>query len=490
MYMNKKNKSNLSPEQLQRKYHQNLVFNYAEYPTCDHWDFKFKSEEYKASLIEWLSKNPDKKIFFYVHIPFCEQLCWFCTCSKFITKSYKPVEEYLPYLYKEIDMLFEHLNKNNIKLNVGTIFFGGGSPTILKREDLKNLVDKLKGYFDFSKAGDFTVEIDPRRVDADRLMYNYEVCGANRLSFGMQDFDADVQRRVNRIQPFEIFENILTKEVRQVYKTIAFDLLVGQPGQTKQTMEQTCDQIIELKPTVVQTSLLAYKPWINKASIRMVEEGPLPDFMERKELLDVINDKLKNAGYERIAFESYALPSDSMSKAAKKGELHYAAAGTQSGGRVNFVGVGSSTKGNMGDEYYSQNVYDLKSYKKCIEKNIFPTFRGMKLSDDDKIRQHATQQLRTYWKLDFKEFKDLFNIDFKEYFSKEIESLFELETDGLVDIYENKIEVTILGRDFAQFITNRFDAYDPPSKTYKERLEVIDRAKKLQKESQEYFENL
>ena len=226
-------KNILTPEQLQRKYHQNLVFNYAEYPTCDHWDFNFRSDQYKASLVEWLSNNPEKKIFFYVHIPFCEQLCWFCTCSKFITKSYQPVAEYLPYLFKEIDMLFELLNKNNIKLNVGTIFFGGGSPTILNREDLKKLVDKLKVNFDFSKVGDFTVEIDPRRVDAERLLYNHEVCGANRLSFGMQDFDPDVRRRVNRIQPLEMFEKILTKDVRKAYKTIAFDLLVGQPGQNK-----------------------------------------------------------------------------------------------------------------------------------------------------------------------------------------------------------------------------------------------------------------
>ena len=145
-------KTNLSPAELQRKYHQNLVFNYAEYPTCDHWDYNFKSNEYKKSLVEWLKKNPDESIFFYVHIPFCEQLCWFCTCSKFITKSYEPVKAYLPYLYKEIDMLFQLLNENNIKLNVGTVFFGGGSPTILNRDDLKFLVNKLKKSFDWSNV--------------------------------------------------------------------------------------------------------------------------------------------------------------------------------------------------------------------------------------------------------------------------------------------------------------------------------------------------
>ena len=488
--MKKSEKLRLSPEELQRKYHQNLVFNYAEYPTCDHWDYGFRSDEYKRSLIEWLKKNSNEKIFFYVHIPFCEQLCWFCTCSKFITKSYEPVKAYLPYLYKEIDMLFELLNSNNLKLNVGTVFFGGGSPTILNREDLKFLVDKLKKCFDWSSVDDFTVEIDPRRVDADRLMYNFNVCGANRLSFGMQDFDENVQRRVNRIQPFEMFEKILTKEVRDAYKTIAFDLLVGQPGQTRKTMEKTCDQIIQLKPTKVQTSLLAYKPWIAKAQIRMVEEGPLPDFMERKELLDVINEKLDKAGYIRIAFESYALPSDPMVEAKEKGLVHYGASGTQRGGRVNFIGVGSSTKGNLGDEYYSQNLYNLDAYKKCIDKGIFPIHRGMKLSKDDKIRQHATQQIRTYWKIDFNDFKKRFGIDCKEYFSKEIKSLKEMEEDGLLEITDQEIIITKIGRDFAQFITNYFDVYDPPNKTYNERLETIRKAQENQKKSLEYFKSL
>ena len=269
--MNTTLKTKLSPAELQRKYHQNLVFNYAEYPTCDHWDYNFRSEEYKKSLVEWLKKI-QMKIFFYVHIPFCEQLCWFCTCSKFITKSYEPVKAYLPYLYKEIDMLFQLLNENNIKLNVGTVYFGGGSPTILNREDLKFLVNKLKQSFDWSNVEDFTVEIDPRRVDAERLLYNHKECGANRLSFGMQDFDENVQRRVNRIQPFEMFDKILTKEVRDAYQTIAFDLLVGQPGQTKDTMRKTCDQIIELKPTKVQTSLLAYKPWIAKHKLEWLRK--------------------------------------------------------------------------------------------------------------------------------------------------------------------------------------------------------------------------
>ena len=463
-----------------KKYHQDLVFNYSEYPTKDHWSFDFNSEDYKKALVDWLPKNPDEPIFFYVHIPFCEQLCWFCTCSKTITKDYKKVTDYLKYLHKEIDLLFDFLNKNKIKLNVETVFFGGGSPTILSREDLKNLVDKLKALFDWSKVVNFTIETDPRRVDEDRLLYNHKVCSANRISFGMQDFDPDVQRRVNRAQPAQLFKQILTKEVRKAYKEIAFDLLIGLPGQTIKTMAKTCDQIIELQPTLVQLSLMAYKPWVAKFQIQMLAEGPLPDFLERKELLEVIHQKLKAGGYLRTGFECYSLPDSPMTKAYEEGTAHYGASGHQTGGRVNFIAVGSSSMSNLGNDYYSQNFYDLPSYKKSLDNGNSPTFRGMKLSNDDKIRQHATQQLRSYFKIDFKNFKENFNINAKNYFSKEIEYMSEMKKDGLIKVSDSGIQMTELGRDFSQNVSNVFDKYDPPNKSYSERIATIQKAKAAQ----------
>ena len=468
-----------------KKYHQDIVFNYAEYPTCDHWSYEFNSEDYKKSLIDWIPKNPDKKITFYVHIPFCEQLCWFCTCSKTITNDYEKVKDYLSYLYKEIDMLFNHLNENNIKLNVGTVYFGGGSPTILNKEDLKYLVDKLKKLFDWSSVGNFTIESDPRRVDEDRLIYNAKVCGANRISFGMQDFDENVQRRVNRIQPAELFEKILTKEVRKLYKTIAFDLLVGQPAQTPESMAKTCDQINELKPTLVQVSLMAYKPWVAKYSLKMVAEGPLPDFLERKEMMDVVDEKLIKGGYIRVGFESYALPDDPMTKAFNDRTAWYAATGHQPGGRVNYIAVGSSSKVNLGDDYYAQNFYDITSYKKCLDKGKFPIFRGMKLSKDDAIRQHATQHIKSFLEIDFKYFKEYFQIEAKNYFKKEIENLAEMIEDGIVTVSDEGIKLTKLGEDFSQNVANVFDKYDPPNKSDAERLAHIEKAKLAQAKVQE-----
>ncbi len=468
-----------------KKYHQDLVFNYSEYPTKDHWKFEFKNDEYKNAIIDWFPKNKDKKIFFYVHIPFCEQLCWFCTCSKFITKDYEKVKDYLNYLYKEIDILFEHLNKNNIKLNVGTVFFGGGSPTILNKEDLKNLVEKLKGLFDWSNVEYFTVESDPRRVDEDRLIYNHEICGTNRISFGMQDLDPEVQRRVNRIQPAKLFEDILTPKVRSMYKEIAFDLLIGQPGQTIESMSKTCDEIIRLRPTLVQLSLMAYKPWVAKYQVQMLAEGPLPDFLERKELLEIIHKKLESAGYIRSGFECYSLPDSPMTRAFNAGEAHYGASGHQPGGRVNFIAVGSSSMSNLGNDYYVQNFYDIPSYKKALDQNKLPSFRGLKLNNDDKIRQHATQQIRSYFKIDYQNFFEQFGIDAKKYFSSEINYMNEMEQDGLIELKDDGIFLTKIGQDFTQNIMNVFDKYDPPGKSYKERLDTVKKAKDSQAAVQE-----
>jgi len=478
---------NIITADLAKKYHQDLVFNYAEYPTKDNWQFGFNYEAFKDAMLDWFPNNQDKKIFFYVHIPFCEQLCWFCTCSKFITGDYSKVEDYLKYLYKEIDLLQQFFEENNIKLNVGTVFFGGGSPTILNRDDLKNLVDRLHKLFDWSNVEFFTVESDPRRVDEDRLIYNHEVCGANRISFGMQDLDPEVQRRVNRIQPIECFESVLTNNVRKVYKEIAFDLLIGQPGQTAESMAKTCDELIKLRPTLVQLSLMAYKPWVAKYQIKMVEEGPLPDFFERKLILEVIHKKLASGGYLRTGFECYSLPESPMTKAFIGGESHYGAAGHQTGGRVNFISVGSSAMSNLGNDYYAQNFYDLDSYKKSLDKGVLPIFRGLKLSEDDKIRQHATQQIRSYFKIDFVNFRDQFGIDAKRYFMREIEALKEFENDGLVQIYDTGIDLTEIGRDFTQNIMNIFDSYDPPTKSYIERLAVVREAKEKQSLVQQDF---
>ena len=458
-----------------KKYHQDLVYNYSQYPTKDYWDYEFKDEKYKQSLNDWISKNKNEPIIFYVHTPFCEQLCYFCTCSKIITKNYNSVKDYLyNYLFKEIDLLFDFLDKKKIQLNVKEVYFGGGSPTYYKTEDFKKLVDKLKSKFDFSKLGDFTVEIDPRRVDEEKLLF-YNECGVNRLSFGVQEFDAEVQRRINREQPAELFHSILTKKVKEKYKTFNFDLLIGLPGQTNDSMEKTMDKLIKIRPPQVQPMLLAYKPWVAKAQIKMVKDGPLPDSFDRKQLFKIAADRLSKAGYVRAGFETYVLPNDPIDLAMKEKKAYYNSLGVQKGAATNFVSIGSSGQGSLGDEYYSQNFYSINLYKKSLDEGKLPIYRGIKLSEDDKIRRYLMNEVRTYFKIEFEDVEKAFKINFREYFNKELSSLTEHVKDELVSISNESLIITELGKNFAPQIANVFDKYDPPSVTYGERLKRINK---------------
>jgi len=463
---------------LLKKYHNDIFFNYSEYPTKDNWDYKFTSEDYKKQLDDWLSKNKNEPIIFYVHTPFCEQLCYFCFCSKEITKNYENVKNYLyNYLFKEIDLLFNFLKEKNIKLNVKEIYFGGGSPTYYKQEDFKKLIDKLKNSFDFSQIGDFTVEIDPRRVDEEKLLFYHE-CGVNRLSFGVQDFDLAVQKRINRVQPPELFDKLLTKKVRDKFKVFNFDLLVGLPGQTNESIENTLDKVVQIRPTQIQPMLMHYDPFKRNYMVRMLKDGPLPDFFDRQHMFSIVEDKLTNAGYVRAGLESYALPTDPLSKAIDNENALYASLGTQTGAATNFVSIGSSGSGCLGEEYYSQNTYEQASYRKRIDEGKFPVFRGMKLTEDDKIRRHVIQFIRTYFKLNFSEVEKIFKIDFKKYFINELGLFDEFVKDQLVVISDNEMTVTGLGTNFTSQITNVFDKYNRIN-TSEDQLKIIEKQRPI-----------
>ena len=247
-----------------KKYHANLVYDYTEYPTKGHWKETFTDDDYKKAIIEWFPKNKNKPVLFYVHTPFCEQLCNFCLCSKEITSDYERVKDYLyKYLSKELDLLEEHLVKNKINFNFKEIYFGGGSPTYYREEEFKYLINRIKKLINFDNLGDFTVEIDPRRVTEDKLLFYHEM-GVNRLSFGIQDFDPDVQEEINRPQPPELLHKLMTDKVRKLFPTINFDLLIGLPKQNIQTISNTIKEVVKLKPSQLQTMYVHYKPGTRK----------------------------------------------------------------------------------------------------------------------------------------------------------------------------------------------------------------------------------
>lgn len=457
--INIRDDSRINDANLLKKYHKSLVYDYTEYPTKGNWDESFQSKNYAETLVDWVKKNPEAPIMFYVHTPFCEQLCWFCLCSKEITQDYNKVKTYLyDYLFKEIDMLFNLLKKNNLKLNVKEIYFGGGSPTYYKEDEFSALTKKLKENFDFENVGDWTVEIDPRRVDEEKLLF-YRKCGVNRISFGVQDFDRKVQERINRIQPSELLDKLLTKEIRKQYPAFNFDLLIGLPGQTQNSISETMDKVVKLRPTQLQTMMMHYKPNTRKYMINMLRDGPLPDFYDRKILYKIVDEKLINAGYKRTGYESYALPGDPIEKSYNEKKALYASLGSQKGDVTNFVAVGSSAHGSLGDDYYSQNFYEQNLYREALDKNLFPIYRGKKLSHNDKLRREIVKQLRTYFKIDFGYFEKKYKIVFNDYFKKELEKMDELSKDNLVTYNENSLQITELGFQFSSVICSSFDDY-------------------------------
>ena len=356
-------------------------------------------------------------------------------------------------------MLEDHLSKNNISFNYKEIYLGGGSPTYYKRDEFKYLISRLRNLIDFKNLGDFTIEVDPRRVTEETLLFYHEM-GVNRLSFGIQDFDLGVQEEINRIQPPELVDKLLTKKVRELFPVINFDLLIGLPKQNEKTIEQTIKETVKLAPSQLQTMYVHYKPSVRKYMIKMVRNEPMLDFFDRKAVFQKASKQLIDAGYSRAGFESYALPGDPLAKSISDKKAVYNSLGTQKGEATNFIAVGSSAHGVLNDDYYWQNYYEPNLYREAIDNGLFPIYRGIKMSKDDAIRREVIRHIRTFFNVEFNFFEKKHNIKFKDYFSKELSNLKSFVNDELLELNESNIILTSLGEHFSPQVANVFDTYD------------------------------
>ncbi len=298
-----------------KKYDQH-AFDYIEYPHKSFWNNDINQDD----IIKHFEKAcfEETPIMLYVHIPFCEQLCTFCICNRQITNDYKVAEDYLyNSLFAEIDLMTKITAKFKKQFNIKEIYFGGGSPTFLKENEFKELKNKLKQLVDFKKINQFSVEIDPRRVDKTRLLF-YASEGVNKISFGIQDFDIKVQKKINRLQPSSIIHNLLTNDVRKRFKSINFDLLIGLPAQTTETIRSTVNEVIKLRPDRIALAYLAYNPEHHPHQRHMMIGELLPDFFRRKEIFVEALECLENSPYVRTGFEHFAVPEDDVTKSLKK----------------------------------------------------------------------------------------------------------------------------------------------------------------------------
>lgn len=438
------------------------AFMYTHYPHKRFWDQKKSDTSFMNSLISF-GKGKKLSSMLYVHMPYCQQLCYFCTCHMSITNDYQKVKEYMDVLFVEIDNLANFLRDNDITVDVKEIHLGGGSPTFIENAEFDILCEKLERIVKLSSLREFAIEIDPRRVDVEKMRY-YHSKGINRISFGIQDFDSKVQNAVNRIQPAELIYRLLTPEVRELFKNgINFDIICGLPHQTVDSIQLTAKECVRLSPERICLNYLHYSPVFAPQQKFMIDgkEGRpnrLPDFFERKQLFGAAEDVLLEGGYVRTGYDHFAKPSDDVAKAIEQKKLFWNSLGVTSGEYNNIIGIGISSESTIGNSYF-QNYYDMSDYMNTVQAGKFPIYREHDLSFDDIVRKDVIQQIRNYFEVDFDYVAKCHQIDVQQYFAEEMEKIRVFEIDEILNIDGNVVRLTETGKQFTNIVCRAFDKY-------------------------------
>lgn len=425
---------------------------YTSYPTAPTWNNQVNESVYLDKLRSF-GKN-DKTLSLYVHLPFCESLCYFCACNKVIRANDPKVgDEYLEHLFKEIEMVATAIGRRK---KIKQLHWGGGTPTYLNEEQSTSLFNKIAHHFDIHADGEVAIEIDPRTVTQSKLAVLRKL-GFNRISLGVQDFDPKVQDDINRIQPYSQVA-LVNQWCRELgFFSVNFDLIYGLPYQTRATFSKTVDQVISLRPDRVALYSFAYVPWLSKPQNKFnLDAIALHD--EKLDIFIRSRQQLLDAGYQAIAMDHFALSSDEMAKAFNKGKLHRNFMGYTLKPADEYIGVGVSAIGYL-ENTFVQNVKVLPHYYEIIQKGKIPVERGMLLSDDDLKRQWVINQLMCAFELDPKAFESAFGVTFDSYFAFEQEHLAQCQEDGLIVFLNQVIKVTDLGKIFIRNVCMGFDAY-------------------------------
>ncbi len=425
---------------------------YTSYPTAPEWSSETDARVY-AEKLEELGRS-DKDISLYVHIPFCEQLCYFCACMKVIrTRDEKYSDEYLSYLFKEIELVAGMIGPRR---TVRQLHWGGGTPTYLSERQIEGLFEKIGRHFDIDKNGEIAIEVDPRTVTNSKLAVLRKI-GFNRISMGVQDFDEQVMQTVNRIQPFEMVKSVMDETRRLGFDSVNFDLIYGLPYQTKESFDQTVELVAGLKPDRIALYSFAYVPWLQKHQTKL-DQSVFPDNDSKLEIFLTARQKFLNGGYQAIAMDHFALTTDEMAKAFNERKLYRNFMGYTVKPADEYIGLGVSAIGFV-ENTFIQNKKTLPDYYKALEEGTFPVERGKPLSEDDKIRRWVILQLMCHFRIDKKEFNTAFNKNFDEYFAYERGHLQCCLEDGLITEKAEIIEATELGQLFIRNVCMGFDIY-------------------------------
>ena len=428
---------------------------YTSYPSARQFRGGLLAADYeRAARTSEAARRPDP-LSVYVHLPFCYSPCFYCGCNRVITHELSRVDAYVQYLLQEIGLRSAYFDR---KRTVEQLHFGGGTPTFLPQKLLIEVIDRLDRELKLSDdpGRDYSIEIDPRGVDHGVLQL-LSALGFNRVSLGVQDFDENVQRAVNRVQSADLVERTYESARSLGFGSINFDLIYGLPHQTPASFGATLDRVVQMRPDRLAVYGYAHMPSLFKAQ-RQIRGEDLPEARARLGLLQLTVDKLCAAGYVYIGMDHFALPTDGLAKARDNGSLHRSFQGYTTHANRDLVSFGVSAIGQVGD-LYVQNYKSIAEYEQVVAAGLLPQQQGVRMSRDDIIRRDVINQIMCHGFVDRGGIEIKYGVPFDGYFGSELRNLQTLAGDGLVDLSDDAIALTPVGRLLMRNVAMTFDAY-------------------------------
>jgi len=409
--------------------------------------------EYRAAAAR--ANRSTAPLSLYFHLPFCDTVCFYCACNKIVTKNRSRTGPYLDRLFREIEMQSVLFDQGAV---VEQLHWGGGTPTFLSSGQMQALMDRTRAHFPLrdDDRGEYSIEIDPREAGDETIPLLREL-GFNRLSMGVQDFDPDVQRAVNRIQSEDQTFRVLEDARKNGFRSVSFDLIYGLPRQTVERFARTLDKVISAGPDRLSIFNYAHLPDLFKTQ-RQIHAEDLPTATEKLDILQFSIDRLTNAGYVYIGMDHFARPDDELAVAQRAGTLYRNFQGYSTHSDCNLVAMGITSIGMVSDSY-SQNVKTLDDYYDAIDGSRLPVFRGIRLNADDQLRRDIITGLICHFRLDVSSIEARHDIIFHDYFKSEIAALEPMQADGLVQFDGDEIVVTPAGKLLIRNVCMVFDRY-------------------------------
>ena len=425
---------------------------YTSYPTAPVWSDAVNEAVYIKNLSAF--GVCDKTLSLYIHIPFCESLCTYCGCNVVIRKKDERFgDEYIEYLDKEMALVYKHFGRRK---KVRQLHWGGGTPTFLNEAQIERLYTATQKYFDIDPAGEIAIEIDPRTIDKSKVQ-KLRALGFNRVSMGIQDFSEDVQKEVNRCQPYRIVKGFNDWCRGLKFTSVNFDLIYGLPRQTPESFQDTIEKTIALRPDRIALYSFAHVPWLKKHQ-QKIDAALLPSNDAKLDIFLRARDALVKAGYKAIAMDHFALAGDELAKAFAAGTLYRNFMGYTVKPADEYIGLGMTSIGFL-ENTYVQNHKALPAYYQALKDGHLPVERGMVLSEDDMIRRWTINSLMCRLAVDKNVFQEKFQASFDQYFKEEQGHIRWCVDNDLIGLNNGRVEVLDLGKIFIRNVCMGFDYY-------------------------------